>query len=307
MSVSALWKIFAVQIDAAADIFFTGITNQSVNPGVQKVLQSGDGRVDNIFVAAGKVQPLATFTSTQIKTVIDTCGIIGKKIDATNILKIYFQQYDLGGTRKTGSTLMMMTVNSGLLVPTTITLEDGQPGEAALELHAVWDGTNKPFVISTGVAAPAAPIPTEFFTTGPIQLNGVATEGVQTITLDFGNSVIKKGGDGEVYDTFVAIDKRAPKITYTLTDVTLANTQTIDGVGQSASDSIVYFTKMAAGGTRVADVTAEHIKITIDDGYLCWLAAQGADEGPADLNEEIQPVWDGTADVLVFNTASAIT
>ena len=89
-------------------------------------------------------------------------------------------------------------------------------------------------------------------------------------------------------------------------DALSLNTFGLDGTAQGATDSYVYFKKVAEGGTRVADATAEHIKFNVDEGIITVDSTDADDGGIATSTVRITTTYDGTNAPIVVSTTSAI-
>jgi hypothetical protein len=313
MSVSKLYTLYAVNLDtetlAGSAVLLDQVQSFAISTGLQRIIQRGDGAVDPTYVAIMSQRPMLRFTSTAIATYLGACGIGGTIIDSGTYpgLEAWFQKMDEGGTRASGSSHLLMTVNEGLLVPRAI--QAGQDGVATIDLEAVitYDGTNEPIVLADSQALSGSPATAELFTVGPVNINGSALESIQSITIDFGIGVTVQSGDGQVWPTYAAIMSREPSIRVRTTDATAINTFGLDGTAQSASDSVVFLRKLSEGGTRVADNGSEHISFTIDEGMITVENQDVSQDGVAMADIVITPTYDGTAAILVIATDADIT
>ena len=316
MSVGDVHTLYACNIaptTVADAIFIDQVANQSIDPGIQEILSSGDGQVDPTHVATMQQAPRISFSTSKLATLLAEATsaflLNGLKIDSDvtyDGAEFWFQKIAEGGTRTAGANHIKMTVNEGLLLPRAITAAQGGIASIGLDTIITYDGTNNPIVIATGQALEGAPSISELFTLGPVSLNGTTINGVQSVSIDPGLVEIVQFGDGQVWPTFVGIMQRQPLITLTTLDVAAFNTFGLSGTAQSATDSVVYLRKIAEGGTRVADDTAEHIKFSIDDGKIIPRAIAGANGAPQMMQLELRPTWDGTNAIIVIDTASAI-
>jgi len=317
MSVTALHTLYAVDVDPITEanaVFVDQVNTFSIDPALQSILQSGDGQVDPTFVAVMAQSPRLRFTSTALATILAEVSSAfltsGIKIDSDGThdgLEAFFHQITEGGTRTAGANHIKMTINEGLLIPRPLNAAQG--GVASLDLEAVigYDGTNEPVVIATGQSLIGTPAVGEIFTLGPVSLNGTTINGVQSIAYDPGLQIITQSGDGQVWPTFVAIMSRRPRLVINTVDVGVFSTFGLDGTAQSATDSVAYLRKIAEGGTRVADGTAEHIKLTFDDGIIYCGPISGSQGQVLGAQLVLEPTYDGTNAIVVIDAASAIT
>ena len=304
--------LYAVKIDTvgAGDVFIDQISDFNVDTAINEILEGADGGVDPTFAAVQSQSPKIGFTSTKLATILAKCGISGLKLSADvdeDGAEFWFQKVAEGGTRESGSNHLKMTMKKGLLLPRSLTASNDGVANLSFEALAVYDGTNNPIVIAADQALEGSPSVSELFTCGPVEINGVTLEGIQEITIDFGITEIIQGADGQVWPTFVGIMNRRPAITIRTLDVLSLNTFGLSGAAQGATDSVVYLRKIAEGGTRVSDETAEHISFAIDAGRIAVNTISGGHDAPQASEVKITPTYDGVNDVFVINTATAIT
>ena len=200
-----------------------------------------------------------------------------------------------------------MTMKKGLLIPRTLTAPLDSLANLSFEAIASYDESNDPIVIAANQALEGSPAVSEGFVCGPAKINGVALPGVQEITIDFGITELVQAADGQVWPTFVAIMSRRPVITIRCLDVLSLNTFGLSGAAQGDTDSLIYLRKVAEGGLRVADDTAEHISFAIDEGRISVNTIGGGHDSPQASEVKITPTYDGTNDIVAINTATAIT
>ena len=317
MAVTTAHTLYAVDVDpitAANAVFIDQVSDFTVDPRIAETLQAADGAVDPTYVAVMSQDPRITFSTTAIATflaeVTNTAFMAGIKIDSDvthDGLECYFQKLAEGGTRSAGATHVKLTVNEGLLLPRAITASQGGIATLPLECVIGYDGTNEPIVITANQALAGTPVVGELFTVGPANINGVALDAIQSVTIDPGIAEIALASDGAIWPTYIAIQSRQPMITIQTLDVSILNTYGLDGTAVDASDVIVFLRKLLEGGTRTPDATAEHISFTIDEGIIRCGAITGAHGDVLGAQLEIRPTWDAVNAILVIDPAVAIT
>ncbi|MBN46298.1 MULTISPECIES: hypothetical protein [unclassified Methylophaga] len=308
------FSIYAIKINTKGttnDVFLDQILNQSHNFNQSIIKMMSDGAADPTFSAVGKLNSDIRFSTSKVATALSKGGISGFVIDSDETnpgAEFYLQQHQPGGTRKTGSTHMKATLANGILVP--MSLSAGSEEMARMEFMAVgvYDGTNAPISYTASQALPADTLTVDqMFFSGPVNINGTQFEGVQSFNVDFGVNLNRRGGDGLPYDTFVNIANRVPIIKFTTLDVEKAMTLVgANGVGHTNDNCEYYLRKAANGGTRVADATEEHIKLTSYKGTILVKELSGDSGEIIGAEVEVHPVYDGTNAVIAVNTASAI-
>ena len=309
MAITRVHTLGGVNIDtkAGANLFISQVSNVSLDTGIEQIIEAGGGEVDATFSAIAKQNAKITFTSSQLAAILALVGIGGLNVesDVTNDgLEFFFQKIAEGGTRTAGATHLKLTMNKGMLFSRQISADQEKLATVNMEAIATWDGTNDPFVIEDNMALEGVAGVNEGFVSGPVKINGVTLEGVQEITIDLGiqEIVINDG----VHASFAAIQSRRPVITIKTTDTVSMSTFGLAGTAQGATDSVIYLRKVAEGGTRVADATAQHISFTVDDGMITVNSVEASDGDIASSEVVITPTYDGTNAILVINTATAI-
>ncbi len=215
MGVSTVHTIAHALTSAGSPLVVSGISNLAYSQGLNELIMGADGQVDPTFVTVGTQTPSLTMTSSAIATILTACGISGRAITNADTLTTYFQKSAEGGVRSGGSTNIKLIMSQGIIVPRTLTGSQGANATIDLEAIATYDGSNNPVLITGSQAYTPSSGVSEVFTLGPATVNGAALNGVQSVTVDFGISLIVSGGDGQVWPTFVTIGTRQPSITTT--------------------------------------------------------------------------------------------
>jgi len=305
MGVSKLYKMYQVNINNVSPVDFPATQSVDHSGGVQSVMFDGGGQIDRTGIATLFSDQRLSFQTTDIKALLDVAGINGKKlVTPTDFLSVFWQQYDQAGTIKSGSNHLKILVNEGLLLPRNIAVSQGSEASISAESIPTFDGTNDPLVVSDSEPLATRVNASQLWTLGKATINGVDIE-IQSLNIDFGIQEIALGGDGDVFNTFVAIDKRDPVITFDTTDI--SKLTTFNHVGSNPGGTFVcYLRKLAAGGTRVANGTAEHIKFTLNDYQIIPSNTAGAKDGQTITSYTVKPVFDGSNNIIVVSTASTI-
>jgi hypothetical protein len=296
------WTLYSLDYGASQ---LKGIVSQSIDPGILAKVLSDDGQVDPTYAYVAQAAPMVSFSTRAVAAALAVCGISGLAVTSPPAI-LYFQQLDDLGTRESGSVHLTGTVNRGLLVPRTLRAAQGEEAVLSFDLFCLYNGTLLPIVWAASAALAGDVGSAEAFTVGPVSINGAALDNVQEITVDFGIQVRTGSKDGEAYPRDASILVRRPTITVRTTDLSVLQSLDVAGAKQGATDSVVYFRKLDRLGTRVADATAEHVKIAIDDGLIVPQAGSAAGEDVAGGGIVIHPAYDGAAAILAVSTASAI-
>lgn len=280
------------------------IQESSVDTGIEEYLAIGDGKVDPDYVAALLVAPKITFRTTAVSRALGYCGLGGLAVSTA--ADFYFRQFAAAGTREAAKSVKV-TLGYGLIVPTIL---EADQRSASITYEAIArsnDGTTAPLATTVNQSMPALTAADQLFVAGPANINGTAVDSVVSTRVEFNYDIVSVASDGSAYPGFVAIRKRPASITLTSYDLELLNVLGTPGAAQGATDSLVYLRKCAQNGTRVAAATAEHIKISIDDGRVSVRRISASEDGEGQAEIRITPTWDGTNDLLAISPAAAIT
>lgn len=313
MAVDEMYTLGAIVVNhttTASSVYLNGINQSSVDPGQAEFVIQAAGQPESSYAAIMSVKPVISATVSEISKVLAALGNTGvcwPVASSYQTVDLYFTQMDKCAARKTGSNHIKVTVNDGLMTWGQISASQDAAASITLTIHARYDGTNNPFVYATGQALPT-PLPNiaEQFTLGKAMINGTELSGLQSTTVSSGMNVITQSSSGDVYPTFVGIATKTPKIELRTKTISALNTFGLTGTAQGATDSLIYFTKLSENGTRVAAGTAEHVKISVDDGIITTGAAGGSNNESSEVTVMITPTYDGTNAILAITAASAI-
>jgi hypothetical protein len=254
------------------------------------------------------------YSSFDIPKVIDAFGLIGRDV-ISGSGKIGVAQYQAkynNATISAGSTHRRLIFSKSYNMIRTISVSHRQDARAQCESMAIYDGTNNPMTFGENVALPTLPASSGRWTLAAISIGGVAIPCNVQLDIDFGITVESFGCDSDVWDTHLNLDDIKPKISITSLDPSIFKTSAgvpLIGLAGTHANTEIYLRKRVTSGLAsfVADVTAEHVKITAD-GVLHvveGMNASGNQKGQTRL--EMTCRFDGTNAPLVFDTSSAIT
>jgi len=300
MAVSRAFTLYAANINT---VLIDQIESFNYDAGLQKLMLRVDGSVDPTYIAIGNQSPRISLTTSKIATALGLCSIGGLAMTAGTF---FFQQIASGGTRATGSSHTKLAATTGFVIPRRLSAQLNQPATIEYDVICLSNAGAAPITATKSQALAGTPDADECYVAGKVAINGTALSGVQSISIDFGITEIVMSGDGDVYPSFAAVMSRQPRITIEVPDTDLLADFGTEGDVQGATDSIVYLRKVSEGGTRVADETEEHISLTIDDGHVSVDSANASTDQPATASVMIDPVFDGTNDILVIDTTAAI-
>jgi len=296
------YTLYAVDVDST---LIDGVFSQRIGAGIQKAKNFHDGSVDPRYVATLARRSTIEFSTKAVAVALGVTGARGAAISSSATLFFYKNADD--GERAGASSHLKMVVGSGLIVPRR--LSANQDGEAELTCEIIpisSDGSTDPITITDSQSLAGTPDADEKFTIGPASVNGTDLD-PQSIEVDFGIEVITRSHSGFYLPVQGSIRTIAPTIRVSTADVSKVTTIGLSGLAQSVTDSLFYLRKLDENGTRVANGTAEHVKLSVDDGQIHMDELSADEGGDAVANIQVDPTYDGSNATVVLSAASAIT
>lgn len=306
MSVSTLHVLHGIDI---AGTFISQLTGSTPSPQINTLLGEPAGNVQPQFISNAGQEPVVSFSSTQIKSLLDLAGV-GMYDASSGNTDLYYKKAKNLSTRENAASSVhtrLRMANAGLVLSR---ISAGHDREASVDAMLVnpYDGSNQPIVPAGSIALSGTPAYTQSFRAGPVFLNGSQIYGVEDVTIDFGHTMISRGGDGELYPTFAGIRRFAPSITIRTPDLS-AWTSHIGLNGVAISSLSVYLRKLTPNGAGpVADGTAQHMKFAATAGLATIENTSGGGNDDAVTGVRFGLVAPSdTGSALTFSSAIAIT
>lgn len=302
MPVPGIYKLSSVVLPGGT---IGQIVDQDYAPGIEEIVEGGSANVDADYCAIGEAKPMLSFTTTDLLTSLGLCGFNALAIGAET--DFYFAKILAGGAIDTASTHIKMSLSLGMVTPRSLDASQGKtPARITYDLHALSsDGLLAPVTITTGVALPSQGQVAQLYSLGPVKINATMFSGIQSVRWSFGENPEILSADGEPFPTYSGLVNRRPTCAINGLDVSGLSTFNINGIALTAYAT--FFRKIAPGGTRVANATAQHVKLNGTKGMLYPRGVRGQHEKPLDGEWNIVPTWDGTNDVVQISTATAIS
>lgn len=276
-------------------------------PGLRTMLVRGDGQLSPTRAYIQGISPAIEVATLDVATALalNTAQFATKGLALSAAFNGYLTQRTAdGGLAATGDKLAM---GNGLIVPTRLSVRNEEAAVLDIMVHGrSSDGTTNPLSVTADQSVPAGSAITACHTVGKLMVNGaqIAANLIQGFDWDFGVTVRAIGGDGLLYPTRLHIVQVQPRLSWEVSDADALAAIGLAGTAQGATDSLFYLRKFDPNGGRVADGTAEHVKLSIDDG-LWWVEeAAGDTEGDVSVRLVCEPVWDATAEPVVVSIAA---
>jgi hypothetical protein len=306
MSASVLHVGSVVKLD---DVVVTDVLRQMAP---QNSASNRDTANQAIASAASlkSAAPTFGFASRQIAKILDKMdgGNPFADIDAWSAAYIqYVAKRAQGGILASGNH-RSYSADKGLICVKQISCQYQGDAEAEVMLYPIsTTGIAAPFTIADNASLPTIPTTDQRFTLGPVTLGNEALAGVTAITLDLGIQEVHRGADSDIFPTHASVQQYLPTLRIEgLTQEWLSSgVVPVTGLACTQANTTVYLRKRAAGGVYVADGTAEHIKFNMA-GLLRVETADNSGNEDAPITLVLEAVWDGTNNLVVWDTTSAI-
>lgn len=304
MAVSTVYALHGI---LNSSTFLSQINNARPTTGIQLMSSMPSGLPFPLFVATQNANPFIPFEIEQIKTVLDLSGALSSIVDLSGgNTDLFFKKIAAQGRRVPDATAehLRFRMSKAWLGLDSITAGDRSLAVASCRLGTTYDGTNNPLVPAGSTALSGTPTSAEHFVAGPVKLNTVTLPGVQEITIDFGKQYMELGGDGELYNTFAALQSYSPTITIRCLEHSWA-TYGLNGTVLTAMS--VWLRKVGPNG-RVANATEEHILFTASTGLVTVEESSGGTNEPSMTTVRVSLVGtNSTTEPIAVDTTAAIS
>jgi hypothetical protein len=308
MGTEAKWYLYGLSVGGTV---ITPLTDATPAANTEFITEYTPGGLLPCFRGAQGVRPTVEASSPRIKAVLDLLGFLGKDCSATNV-DLYYMKAGGHASRSPIADTVHKAVRARRSLVCWSRLSVRHGGNAAVDFRVVptYDGSNAPLVGLGQIALPAAPLPTDLYTLGPVSLNGTVLSGIDGWTLDLGTQIDETASDGEEFTSFVGIRSADPVLTVTHPDPKYWETLGLDG--QAVTACSFALRKKAVDSTRnVAAATAAHVKFSNTDnpGGLATVQRTSGGTGNASSTElriAFRVNAAGSAYPLAVNTAVAL-
>ncbi|RQV98641.1 hypothetical protein EH220_03040 [bacterium] len=312
MAFGALYSNGALVIHTTSEgaaVEIGNITNLSMPQGME-LSAPQSGTLYDYFRSIISEVPMVNVTTESIAQILDTIGAAAKCIVADGThpgVVLYGEKHDECDGRASGAVHNSYTIKKGLIVPMTLDATHGQNATISMDIHAVTDGTNDPLIPAYTATLPSSVVRDEIFGIGVCKVAGQQLDNVQSVSINFGISVLKKSGSGSTSPLWASPAKIKPVITITTTDPTIVDDAklSLDGTVATHLNTVIQLRKRLCYGKYVADATAEHIAITAAGLVVIEQPHSASGESEASVTFRIEGVHDGTDVPLVIDTTSA--
>lgn len=285
MTATNRYSGYCAKFDSALDL--VQVHSVSLNPGASKVVVRPSGALNPLAIPMMFAQPTVTLRTHDLSAVLAAVSITNGLAIGTAALVQYQGRVD-GATFGGSGVHTVHTSTKGWLGITSITASQDSPAEVTLGYWAHYDGTNEPFTSSATASLTSTPAFGTMFSLGPVYANSSEVAAIQSVTVNPGINYQVNRESGDTYARTGSIISREPTISFSTYKASFAASKLFNAAlpGTFAA----YFRKMVHGGSRVADATSEHCKLSAAAGVWSMDSGQADDVGDAMFSFTTQPI-----------------
>ncbi len=278
MSIANIHLLQGIKIGGA---LIGQISNASANTAMQMLLMRQAGVVNRTLTAMHSQNPIITFDSSLLSTVIDEFGESGNDESAGNV-DLQFQKVVEYGTRvavaSAGHEFFRVAASMGVM--DRLSVSQGSLAQASCRLAIAYDGSNEPIVPTTG-AINGTYEGEQPYSLGAVQVNGVTLTGVTGWEVDFGIELIQASADGDPWNTFLAVRSISPVVTIDGIDASWMRTYGLDGTALDGVNGVKLFARKKQQDGTNATGSGSAVSVLALNGLLTVSQITGDDDSSA--------------------------
>lgn len=303
MAYTPRYTLHAITINSTV---IGGISGYSLDQGIVDGVEGHDGQVDPTFGSLS-AQVLENKQTVKVRTrdvysVLNSIPIGGLAL--TNMV-LYWQQLAQQGTRAGSSSHVKAVSSKGLAVNMGISPTHNRKVEAEFDIYLISsDGLAHPITWTTGESLSGTVSDFYEYTLGPVK-NGSTVIGNTGWNFSPGYQMIHDATDGLPYPDFCSIAERMPGFTVDSPNMSAVASAAMAGGGTAAWT--FFLRRLASGGTRTANATANHIKMTVPSALYYNTSQNGSHPATANAGITVKPTYNGSSDIVSWDLASAIS
>ncbi len=273
--------------------FLCQLEQGAISMGIRTLSVTPAGFPQPLALHTAAQQPMITFSTSQLATLLGATGIYGYDSSAGNTDFYCKAASDLAvRVADASGAHLRFRATQGMLNWLSINAPQDGVATAQCRYLPTWDGTNAPLVAAGSQALSGTPTGAECYGMGPIYHNSSALPNVTGWSLDLGISFYEFATDGEPYLTFLGVREINPVLT--LRGIRAQNLVTYADSLAVTSSLNMYLRRRTADGGFYSDGSSQHIKIAATNGLIVPQTASGGGNEP--LGDEVS---------ILFRPASA--
>jgi len=303
------------------------ITDSTIEEGLEEIITSSSGNLDDSYTAVAKHAPTIKFSTTAVKAVLDLADINGLLFDeaavATSGVTVWLRERALGGGFSPDGSAkhIKLFIGKGMVVPTNI--EGGISKDATIQVEIIpmrstlTAPADEAIVVTDETAFPAAyyaATDADHYTIGSVWINSKVIDFVQTMTIAFGINVDRLFSPGSIQPTWLGITSR--KVTMSCQGSNVEHIGDATGMLDAGTQGVAltgitrfFLQKRVPGAGLVAPGSAAHISFQVDNGRVTMDNVGGGHGEHAKATFKITPIKpnpESVTEIVIVNTLDTI-
>lgn len=312
---SSLYQFHSIRLVGASSVVLCGLTQvgmpQGLDIGADPTAGSPHPRV--IHIRGSK--PVVNFTTRNIHTLLGLTGstsLVVKSGGTYTAFEIYLAKVDDCGRPLAGEVHRKYSFAKGCIVPRVLSASSGADAELTADFLCLSaDEVTVPVTITDSVALPSLPAVTaeERYTIGPMQLEAIAIDLIQQLSIDFGNTVQHMAFGSAIYPTHLNVDSQVVRMTFTSMMALAYDSLAIPigGLALTHADTIVWLRQRKQGEDALyADNETEHLKLTMAGLAVVDDPTSGNNNSAVSVSGSVTCQHDGTNAPITITVNQAI-
>tara|TARA_R110000824_G_scaffold362783_2_gene550763 strand:- start:4061 stop:4975 length:915 start_codon:yes stop_codon:yes gene_type:complete len=253
------------------------------NLSLMEIAQSGS--LENLEYLEAFSEPNLNVETFNIFDVLDS-GVLnvsltaGLDASAGNTIAQYKRAVDQGGFSSGTDHVQALSAKAFAFVESIrATQDENVPASLKLGIHLLRSGSTEPNVVSDAATLLGALSLGVSYAMGPVYIAGTKYDGLQQVEYVSGLQARVKRESGEMFGDSVRISKLKHEFRLGVEEFATLETQGF-GLSDTAGAVDMYLRKINTAGGRVADATAEHLKLSFSAAkFLVQELKTSGDEG----------------------------
>lgn len=324
MSIESLYRGYGVRIETDDIVSTTigGINNYRVSDNVQVNRDTTGGDIYSVTTSKIAHEEEIEITSLNVDRVLDVVGAAGVclALDSTVTgFEFFLTKLDecQPGHSITGNNLRYAikeagaeTISRGILHPGSLTIPHAGDSSITFMCIPKSDGSNAAIQVAENITLPAIPDTGKRFGMGPVTIDGTEYNGKQNVDINFGVSISKQSTDGDMFPSWVAIERVLAVITIRGIQPEWALAANIPRGGRSFAhiDTRIALRRKSPDAISgyFPDESEEHITITAKGKAYITEMASGNGTAPSQSTLVMYVEKDGSNAPLIIATNAAL-
>ena len=275
MALSNAFYPYAIRLPSPEITHFTSV---SADMGYDVIQQTVAGAPSPCYIGVAGSNPSVSFTTQQIKSVLDTCTSNALCRDLSDVTVDMFwragKPMDIRESSTASVHLEAQLDQSAMLYWESLSVNQGEVAEISAMLVTAKRGAAEPLVWTDSQQLPVVAGCGNLYGLGEVYLNGTLLQGITGVSISNNVSLEPIRSDGERAITYTGIRSYSPVVSLNSNDLNEIADASYGGDNFSTLE--VYLQKMSSTNVYVPAATAEHTKLTFYGGLKTVPSVSGS-------------------------------